>query len=314
MTTRHEAFHGRPRTPAESLGKNHRYLVDLAGVFDLSGRYGDDRDAGRKKRVAALRVVGYALASGMEHVAVVLDGQGAFGPEKVAAIRLLPCRLPGGSQNDLVIQQGQRKPIAALRARKAQQHGKRRFHRRRRPFCNERKGLPRLFAAAHPARFIDIPSQGDAGRQGHGPRFETSGIAGRQCITAAQFEPDPHQIGKGQKRRHLQETCFRRACEYAAPNPVDDFVEPGGLQTWNEQPSTRFLHEASGTTRCSESDPRSGTTTSDSTSRPDASKSASTRDFAGARGDSALGVPLPRTGRGRAFCGPSSVLRKPRAE
>ena len=63
MATRHEAFHGRPRTPAESLGKNHRYLVDLAGVFDLSGRHGDDRDAGRKKRVTALRVVGYALAS-----------------------------------------------------------------------------------------------------------------------------------------------------------------------------------------------------------------------------------------------------------
>ena len=113
------------------------------------------------------------------------------------------------------------------------------------------------------------------------PSFRNLGIAGRQCITAAQFEPDPHQIGKGQKRRHLQETCFQRACEYAAPNPVERLRRARGPPNMERAAITRFLHEASGTTRCSESDPRSGTTTSDSISRPDASKSDSTRDFAG---------------------------------
>ena len=194
---------------ADSLRNLRCNLVESMSVGKLRPRDGEHRDSQGGKRVAPFRVVSDLGRRRVKHVAIVFDGETSFRPQQVAPE--LPSKRdpPIRPRNvNCSVELGRRQPVPAFRIRHRQHHGKRRFHRRRRPRQNEPQCIRRSSRAGKLAlrgKRSELPMRRE--RQSRAKSL----IARRgKTIGPGDFKSQFHQLDKLGLERGSHESKRRR--------------------------------------------------------------------------------------------------------
>ena len=151
-----------------------------------------------------------ALASRMEHVAVVLHGDASVGPKQVAgeerAARHRP-RIP--AQVDAMVEEGERKPVTADCARRAEQRDHGALHGGCGTVRDKRQRPPGPFDPAHaPAAFCRGEKLLASGERV--AAAEPLGVARVERVSPAQLESEQREPSDVEQGGHLDEAERRR--------------------------------------------------------------------------------------------------------